>query len=189
VNLLLCALICGAVVPTGQSKAQSLRVSAAEESSVLLGRAAKEAKSHHKAIYVVFSASWCGGCQAYRQSFLGDPQLQKILSKYFIFVILDVQEKAGDKARENPGAVDLMNKWAGLRPTLPFWAVLDGSAQLKGTGIDGSGQSVAAPYESIGVGRYLRVLHTANPRISTEDLWSLRRRILSPEFGRTKPSG
>jgi len=105
--------------------AASLPVGAEPPSaSSVMATAQAEASSQHKAILLVFHASWCGWCHRFDQ-YLEIPENKAILERYFVKARLDVQEHGDRKALENPGGIETINKVASGEVGLPFFAFLN----------------------------------------------------------------
>ena len=90
----------------------------------LLDDAIKTAKAENKSIMVHFGASWCGWCKRL-DAFLNEPKVGKLMADHYVVVSLTVQESAGKKALENPGAAELMKAMGGANSGLPFYFFLD----------------------------------------------------------------
>src|SRR5215469_9262114 len=74
---------------------------------VLSGAKAKAAEQH-KAIFLIFGASWCAECHSFDR-FLALPEISAIFDKYFVVIHLNTFESAGggNANLENAGADQL----------------------------------------------------------------------------------
>jgi len=122
----------------------------------VISEAKARAATQHKAIFLIFGASWCPGCHT-MDSFLKDPEVAAIFDKYFVIAELNVAEDLGGHAeRNNAGSLELLEKYGGVSRSgdvgLPYFVVLDskGSALVTsnraGKGKDPS-QAIGFPTE------------------------------------------
>lgn len=88
-----------------------------------------QAKKDKKTVFVVFHASWCGWCKR-MDKFMNDPKLKPIFDKNFTYAHLDVLEDEQHKMLENPGGVELMEKWGGKEAGLPFFLILNTEGKM-----------------------------------------------------------
>src|SRR5262249_7571207 len=102
----------------------------------VLAEAKTKASEQHKAIFLIFGASWCDACHVL-DSFLDRPEIRIIFDKYFVVTRLTVFEQiAGKPDLDNPGADQFMLKLGGIASNgevgLPFFVVMDqkGSALI-----------------------------------------------------------
>ena len=63
----------------------------AQTADAMFAHAKAQARTEHKRILLVFSASWCGPCKLYER-FLQDPQMKPITEKAFVVQRIDVGE-------------------------------------------------------------------------------------------------
>ncbi len=139
----------------------------------LLAEAGKQAAADKKAIYVHFSASWCGWCKRH-EAFLELPAVKPVFEKYFVPVEVVVQETEENKALENPGSTAFLQKMGGPAG-LPFSAFLDVNGKLivnsktdsdKGAGGGNIGHPVA-PEE---IAWFVVMMKKAAPDMMPDDL-------------------
>jgi len=96
----------------------------------VLATAKSEAVAQHKAIFLVFGASWCPPCREL-ETFLDDREIRPILEKYFVLVSLAVFEERGEHPElNNPGAAKLVADFGGEAGGVPFLVFLDAQGQL-----------------------------------------------------------
>ena len=102
----------------------------------VISDAKAKAAAEHKAIFLIFGASWCPDCHTL-DSFLKDAEVAPIFGRYFVIAQLSVGEDlAGHPERNNDGSIGLLQKYGGVSPSgevgLPYFVVLDskGSALI-----------------------------------------------------------
>jgi thioredoxin-related protein len=96
----------------------------------ILASAKSEALARHKAIFLVFGASWCPPCRQ-METFMRDPNIRPILEKYFVLVHLSVEEERGKHPELNsPGGEKLLGEYGGKLMGVPFLVFLDAEGQL-----------------------------------------------------------
>lgn len=99
-------------------------LAAPPSAQTLIDAANKKAAKEHKTVMVMFSASWCGWCHKF-QDWLKKPEISKVMDKYFVQVVLDVQERPEKADLENAGGEELLSKWGGDKQGIPFTVFLD----------------------------------------------------------------
>lgn len=155
-----------------------------EPADVLLSRALRSAGSGKKAVFAGFHASWCGYCRRLER-YLSSPEVKPIFERHFEAVWFTVQERGEKKALENPGALELMARWAGsARAGLPFFALLDSRGGLTGSSIrpipETSGQNIGYPGTAEEVDHFLSALKKAAPALTKDEVDVLRRSLTPP---------
>src|ERR1700677_2162252 len=86
----------------------------------VLSNAKSAAVAQHKAIFLVFGASWCPPCRKL-ETFTGDPNIRPILEKYFILSHLNIEEERGKHPElNNPGGEKLVADYGGKSMGVPF---------------------------------------------------------------------
>ena len=92
------------------------------------------AVQHHKVIFFVFGASWCGPCHRL-DDLLAAPETRGILEKYFVEAKVNVLEEKGKHPElESPGAEELAAKLGGTNSKghvagVPFIVFLDSAGE------------------------------------------------------------
>jgi len=118
----------------------------------VLAEAKAKAATEHKAIFLIFGASWCADCHTL-DSFLKDREVAAIFDKYFVIAHLSVAEELADHSdRNNSGSMQLLQKFGGVSGSgevgLPFFVVLDS----KGSALITSKRPVKGKPEPEGIG-------------------------------------
>lgn len=106
-------------------KAQPAPASATE----ILKEAYELAAKENKNVFIMFHASWCGWCHKMDKS-MNDESCKKFFDDNFVIRHLVVNESAGKKNLENPGAEELKIKYHGFGQGIPFWLVFDKNGKL-----------------------------------------------------------
>lgn len=143
-------------------------LAAPPSSNQVIADAKTKASAEQKAIFVHFGASWCGWCKRL-DAFLDRKDVKPVFEKYFIPVKLVVQEKAKDKALENPGADTFLAKLGGPSG-LPYSAFLDSKGDLIVNSKDSSGNNIGFPAQPDEIDCFVQMMKKAAPKISEQDL-------------------
>jgi thioredoxin-related protein len=133
----------------------------------VISDAKAKATAEHKAIFLIFGASWCPECHTL-DTFLKDPQVAAIFGKYFVIAQLSVAEDlAGHAERNNEGSIGLLQKYGGVSSSgevgLPYFVVLDSKGSVLitsnrgGKGKDPS-QAIGFPTEPDEIAWFLQML-------------------------------
>lgn len=137
----------------------------------VIAQAGKKASAEKKAVYLRFSASWCGWCKRH-DAFLDQPAIKAAFEKYFVPVKLIVEESEANKALENPGAEEWLKK-AGGPDGLPYSAFLDpkGKVIVNSKRVaDKGGGNVGHPIAPEEVDWFIIMMKKAAPSMASEDL-------------------
>ncbi len=137
-------------------------------SAELIGKASAAAKKDGKNVLVIFHASWCGWCHRF-DKFLDTTDEGKLVKGGLEVVHITVLESGKNKADENAGGLELMEKLGGKDAGLPFMAILDAktgkmivnSLQKEGKAQTNTGYP-AAPEE---VAHFVKMLKMGAPKI------------------------
>lgn len=139
----------------------------------VLAQAEATAKSEHKRILLVFSASWCEPCHML-DKFLDDPQVHAVMDGSLVTAHLDVGERRGDKAHtNNPGGVEEMEKLGGGDAGYPYTVMLDAEgnwiADSKLPVDDGPGRNMGYPTTRAEIDWFMGMLKKAAPQMPAVD--------------------
>jgi thiol-disulfide isomerase/thioredoxin len=135
-----------------------------------------KAAGEKKAIFVHFSASWCGYCKKL-DAFLERPDIKPVFEKYFVPVKLVVQEK--NKNLENSGAEALVKKLGGPAG-LPYSAFLDSGGGMI-INSKRSGENIGYPTQPQEIDWFMQMMKKAAPNISPEDLKVIETALRNPK--------
>lgn len=152
----------------------------------VLSEARSKAVEQHKAILLVFGASWCLECAIFDRYF-ARPEISAVLDKYFVVVHLTVfEELRGKGERNNPGADNVIGRVGGMSPngevSLPFTAILD----EKGSPIITSnrpaqgkphGENIGFPAEDDEITWFMTMVKRGAPTITADDALTLQDRL------------
>jgi thiol-disulfide isomerase/thioredoxin len=142
----------------------------------VLADASKQAGEQHKAILLIFGATWCEDCDVL-DKFLAVPEVRAVFDRYFVVVHLSVFETVGQHPElENVGADRLLVKFGGSSDAgevaLPFSAVLDSNGALLVNSIP-AGKNVAEgigyPHEPQEIAWFIHMLKAGAPQISAAE--------------------
>lgn len=114
---------------------------------------------------IVFHASWCGWCKKFDAS-VNDPSCKEYFEKNFIIEHLTILENGEMKKNENPGAIDIFNKYAGAGSGIPFFLIYDKKGTLvadskirpAGASLDAAGKNMGCPASDEEVAAFVQVL-------------------------------
>lgn len=156
------------VLVIGALAAFGLEIQTPPAAKDVLNEAKARATAEHKAIFVHFSASWCGWCKRL-EAFLESKEIRPVFEKYFVDVKLDVQESDRNKKLENPGA-DAVLKQLGGPAGLPYHAFLDAKGQLiVNSNRPGSG-NIGYPVKPHEIEWFLTMVRKAAPGITESEI-------------------
>ena len=142
------------------------------EAEKILGTAQKQAAAEHKAVFLIFGASWCGPCKRLER-FLGVPANRQVIEKYFVTAHLSVAEEyGGNPARNTPGADKLFTNLGGPPGEVPFLVMLDetGSPIVNSNRPEGrKTENIGYPEEPEEISWFMTMLRKAAPAISSDE--------------------
>jgi thiol-disulfide isomerase/thioredoxin len=148
----------------------------AQSAETILNEASAKAKAENKKIIVLFHASWCSWCTKMDVS-MNDPVCKKYFDDNFVTVHLTVEESAGKKHLETPGADAFKKKYKGDMAGLPFWLILDADKKLvadsymrkSGVSKEEAGDNIGCPASDDEVAAFIAILQQTT-KLKTEEL-------------------
>jgi thiol-disulfide isomerase/thioredoxin len=154
-----------------------------QSAETILKEASVKAKAENKKIIVLFHASWCGWCKKMDVS-MNDPVCKKYFDDNFVTVHLTVEESAGKKHLETPGADVIKKKYKGETAGLPFWFILDADQQLladsymrkPGVSKDEAGDNIGCPASEEEVAAFITILQQTT-KLKAEELTIIEERF------------
>jgi thiol-disulfide isomerase/thioredoxin len=173
IKLLLLALIVSSAV-IGQTP---------EPAEKVFNDALAAAKKQNKNVMIIFHASWCGWCKKLDAS-MADPACSKFFEKNFVVAHLDIMEQEAKKNLENPGGIDMFNKYGGAGSGIPFFLIFDKNGILKadskmrpeGAGLEAKGQNIGCPASDEEVAEFIKILKKVT-KVSDKDAAAITERF------------
>jgi thioredoxin-related protein len=149
-------------------------VPAADE---VLKNAFTQAAKENKNVFIIFHASWCGWCHRMDSS-MNDKSCKAYFDKSYVIRHLTVLESADKKQLENPGAMQLLEKYKGADQGIPFWLVFDKNGTLLadsqirpgGAGLETKGANCGCPAQPEEVAYFISVLKKTSSITASEIL-------------------
>ncbi len=152
----------------------------------VLAEAKARATEQHKAVFLIFGASWCPECHSL-DSFLAEPEMQSIFDKYFVIARLSAFEEAGGHPdRDNPGSDQLMQKFGGFSPSgeggFPYIVILDASGSPlinSNRPVQGnpSGEGIGFPTQPEEINWFLTMLQKGAASMTPEETLAVKLRL------------
>jgi thiol-disulfide isomerase/thioredoxin len=144
----------------------------------VLAQAEATAKTEHKKILLVFSASWCGPCHEL-EKFLEDPVVRSVMDKKFVTAHLDVMENKQDRLHtSSPGGELEMSKLGGGGGGVPYYVMLDETGEWitdsKMPAGDGPPENLGYPAGPDQIDWFMHMVKKAAPDMAAEDVKTLR---------------
>ena len=144
----------------------------------LLTEAKAKAGAENKNVMLVFESSWCPPCQQF-DKFVNDPQVRRILERYFVLATIAVGEEiAGNASKNNPGGEKLLVKFGGVKHSgdtgVPFIFIIDPNGTIVATSerpIAGqkTGENVGYPSEPAEIDWFLKMMKKGAPALTEEE--------------------
>jgi len=153
-TLLCCFIMTAAQQPISQQQKPSAQK--------VLEDARLIATKENKNVFVIFHASWCGWCHK-MDTAMNDPAIKKFFFDNYVVRHLVVMESKNKKNLENPGALEIMQKYSGENSGIPFWFITDKKGKFlmdsRQQTADGKpGDNVGCPASEKEVEHFIKVL-------------------------------
>lgn len=130
----------------------------------LLSAALAKAKTESKAVFVDFSAPWCGWCHRLDE-YLARPEIAKVFDSAYVTVKVDVDRFTGGKA--------LNEKHGGDKAGLPFFVILDADGKKIGDSFAKPSTNVGFPAAPEEIAHFIRTVRKTAPKLSDEQVAAL----------------
>lgn len=153
----------------------SINAQQVPSADAVLKEAYAKAAKENKKVMVIFHASWCGWCHKMDTS-LNDPSVQAFFDKNYVIEHLTVYESKGKENLENPGALQLLEKYHGNDQGIPFWLVFDRNGNLLGDSEISPGKNCGCPATEEEVQHFISVLKKSSP-ITSEQIAAVEKRF------------
>jgi Thioredoxin-like len=118
-----------------------------------------KAKGESKLVFLIFSTQGCGWCKLF-DKFHDDADVQRLLTKRYVFVKVD--------AADQPGGEEMYKKYA--HGGVPYWVVLDPAEKMLIDADDGKKGNVGFPYEPHEIDHYVKALKQTYPSLTAEEI-------------------
>jgi hypothetical protein len=138
----------------------------------LLATYLDSANQVHKNVFLLFGFEKCGACRHFH-NYHRDPEVKKILDKYFLILYVDINHTAGARA--------LFEKYGA--EAFPSWAILDASGNMmsgsrrREPGTTNGWQIVGYPVGDSAILYYLETLKRASGKMTDEECRMLSRKL------------
>jgi len=129
-----------------------------------LAAALAKAKAEKKAVFVDFSAPWCGWCHRL-DAYLHQPEIARVFDAVFVSVKIDVDRFRGGK--------ELNARYGGDRAGLPFFAFVDAEGKKIGDSIATPGGNVGFPVKDEEVAHFIAMVRRAAPTLTDAQVKTL----------------
>jgi thioredoxin-related protein len=155
----------------------------AKSADELIATATKQAKVENKAVFVRFTASWCGWCEE-MQKVLTSKDVAPLWNKYFVSTAIIVMEQGDKVSLENPGGKALLHKLGGEDPGIPYYFFLNSEGKTLGTSTRPAEPGIKAgnigcPNNPSEVQYFMALLKKAAPKMSDGERAIIERAFLA----------
>jgi hypothetical protein len=127
----------------------------------LLARGLADAKKDGRAVFLSFGSPTCGWCRCL-EKYHARPAVEKTLGKHLVFVKVDVVE--------NPGGQEMYKKYTPAQGGVPVWVILSADGKVLGDSFENGKTNVGFPYEPNELVHYERVLRSALPQLTADEV-------------------
>lgn len=129
--------------------------------SKALDKARAAAEREDKAVFVLFSTSWCGYCKQLK-AMLQTPEVAPLIDPYIDLLEID-QEKLG-------GGRQLRYRLSGSpEGGVPWYAVVDSNGATITTSSSGLGRNIAMPRRADSIKWFVEMIRRAAPRMTADE--------------------
>lgn len=128
-----------------------------ETADAVMNKAYTLAKKENKKVLLMFHASWCGWCKRMDAN-MEKEEVKAYFDKSFVITHLTVLEAKDKKHLENPGAMQMMEKYKGGKSGIPYWLIFNSKGKLLADSRDEKGQNIGCPATEVEVVAFLAKL-------------------------------
>jgi len=128
-----------------------------ETADIVMSKAYAQAKKENKKVLLMFHASWCGWCKRMDAN-MEKPEVKPYFDKNFVITHLTVLEAKDKKHLENPGAMQMMEKYKGGNSGIPYWLIFNSKGKLLVDSRDDNGKNLGCPASEEEVAVFLKKL-------------------------------
>jgi thioredoxin-related protein len=128
----------------------------------ILKEASQVAAKENKNVFIIFHASWCGWCHR-MDSIMNNRACKKFFNDHYVVRHLVVFESQQYKDHENPGALELLQKYKAEKQGIPFWLIYDAKGNLLADSQSKPGENTGCPATREEVDHFLKVLQKTSP--------------------------
>jgi thioredoxin-related protein len=164
----LCTLLLVVLMVAGcHSKTENVETVAPTAAS-LIDAALKTAQAEDKAVMLEFRADWCKWCARLDKA-LQSPEIGGLFRENYVVVKLAVQESDDKKARENPGAQEILNDVGAGEAGIPVVVILDQEGNRIGNSLMMPDRgNIGYPATSEEIAAFGELLAKTAPRLTAE---------------------
>jgi thioredoxin-related protein len=160
-----CGLILAMLLAAScQSKTEN--ATPAPPAQSLIDEALKTAQAEDKAVMLEFRADWCKWCARLDKA-LQSPEIGGLFQDNYVVVKLTVQESEDKKARENPGAQEILNEAGAGEAGIPVVVFLDkGGNRIGNSLMMPDGGNIGYPATAEEIAAFGELLAKTAPRLT-----------------------
>jgi thiol-disulfide isomerase/thioredoxin len=125
-----------------------------------------QAKAEGKRVFLTFGSSGCGWCKIF-DKYHADPEVARVVAKYFVFVKVSIDE--------NPGGDKLYLEY-GKQRGVPAFSILDSNGKVLADSGD-EGQNIGFPFQPQEIASYFVALAKTCPALTDSEAMILRQKL------------
>lgn len=146
-----------------QVNAQSTQPTASD----VMSKAYAQAKKENKKVLLMFHASWCGWCKRMDAN-MEKAEVKGYFKDTFVTTHLTVMESKDKIHLENPGAIEMMEKYKGGGSGIPYWLIFDSNGKLLTDSRNDKGENLGCPATEVEVAFFIKKLQKITKINATE---------------------
>jgi len=106
----------------------------------LLDTALSKAARENKKVFAISTATWCPPCQQLK-AILHDKEVATLLEKQYVLLYLYSAERGKKEKNNNPGTLEIIEKYDGYTMGVPYWFILDAAGEKLADSYNGAKRS------------------------------------------------